>query len=372
MNRKAKVLHVIWSGGIGGTEEYITSLIKHIDPDKFHSYICFLSKKGVIYEEVAGGNSNITCIGMRSGYDVIGSVKFLIYLYKEKFNIIHSHSSNVLAGLIIALCRKPKKVFTEHISPGAGALFEKRKLFYRLFSGSFQIITAISGYVKQELIEGMKINPEKIEVVYNGIREDKFHSADVPSGEAASLKKDGNKMTFGFIGRMADFKRPGLFVEIAGELAKEEGYRFVMVGDGPELGECRETIWRRGIESRFELLGFRRDIPDILRTFDALIFTSIGEGFGIVLIEAMAMGIPVLAVNDGAVPEIIKHRKNGILLDGDDPVDIARQIIEAVNNEELMRRIQYQCTKDAFSMFSIEKSAAQMENIYMKLLTIDG
>ncbi len=145
-----------------------------------------------------------------------------------------------------------------------------------------------------------------------------------------------------------------------------------MVGDGPEIEKCKNLIHYYKISEHFKLLGFRRDISSVLKLFDAFLFTSVGEGFGIVLVEAMAMGIPVFAINDGAVSEIISHGENGILLNSVDPKIIAQQIFEALEDNKLIDNIKKQCIEDVHSKFSIEVCVKQIEKIYEEVLNNAG
>ena len=369
MIRKTSVLHILWSGGIGGTEEYITSLVRQSDLFKYEIHLCFLSQKGVIYEEAKKiADVNVVHIGMKNGFDIVNILKLIKYLRQGKFDIIHSHSPNILTNIVIFLFKRSRKIFTEHVSPGAKDLFEKRKSFYKLFSNRYQKVTAISEFVKKNLVENMHIDPKKIVVVHNGIRMDKYHNMSLPPQDMIQLKKK-NGYIIGFVGRMINFKRPHLFVEIASELIKKDDkYHFIMVGDGPELERCRKMIIQYNISQNFELLGYRRDIPNLLTMFDALLFTSLDEGFGIVLIEAMAMGVPVFAINQGAVSEIINHKENGILLDSINPEEIAQQILKTVENKAVMEKIKKQCVEDVHSKFTIEKCVNKIENIYMEML----
>lgn len=364
MNMKKKVLHLLWTGEIGGAEEYVTTLVEYFDPSKYEVHLCFLSSRGPIYEEIQKVRKNVKFIGMKSGYDIFGALRFIEYLYREKIDIIHSHTENIIANLIIAFFRKPKKIFTEHISPGADDLFEKRKIFYKLFSNSYNVFIAISEFVKQKIVESVHINPDKIVVVYNGVRTDKYNIAHPYTGDINIFNKN-NACIIGFVGRMHRFKRPDLFIKIAAELIKRnDKYYFIMVGDGPELKDCRELIAKYKIGDHFKLLGFRRDIPDLLKSFDALLFTSVGEGFGVVLLEAMAAGTPVFAFNGGAIPEIIRHKENGILCDSKDLEVFAEQIIITLDDKELIAKIKENSIDDVNSKFSIKNCALKIEKIY--------
>jgi len=247
-------------------------------------------------------------------------------------------------------------------------IFKNNKLFYKVFTGFFTEITAISDVVKANLIDDFGVRPEgKVKVVYNCIDLEKFSGVKAAPSETEDIRRPGRRV-IGFVGRMEYYKRPLLFIEIASELLKKDKrFYFVMVGDGPKLEECRKKIHDYGIDKYFKLLGFRRDIPNVMKLFDAFLFTSFGEGFGLVLIEAMAMGVPVFAVNDGAVPEIIDHKNNGILFDTAEPELIAEQIWEVDKDGTLLDRMKEQCKKDVCSRFEINICVREFENIYEKV-----
>lgn len=362
-----KVLHILWSGGIGGTEEYITSLVKYFNYSRYKMRLCFISQKGPIFEEIEKTSENIDFIGMKSGLDIIGASRLFAYLRKQKFDIIHSHSANILSTVVISFFRRPKKIFTEHVSPGAKSFSWKRKLFFKLFSDSFQTIIAISRYVESKLVEDMKVDSSKITVIHNGIRIDKYDHI-LPAKDLLHLRKN-DATILGFISRMEDFKRPDLFISIAHEIIKKKrDFHFIMVGDGPELVRCKKMISHYAISGYFDILGFRRDVPSILKLLDALIFLSKGEGFGIVTLEAMAMGVPVFALCDGAIPEIINHRENGVLLDTADPESMAQQIISYLGEASLLGKIRKKAAEDARSKFTLDLCAEKIDRLYAKVL----
>lgn len=370
MNGKIKVLHILWAGGIGGTEEYVTSLVQHINPLRYDIHICFLSGKGPLFDEAVRMNYQVTFIGMKNGFDLLGSLRLFMYVYREEFDIIHMHSASVLPNMVISLLRTSKRVFTEHVGPVAKKSFNDRKTFYRLFTNSFQTIISVSDFVKQKLVEIMKVNPKKIAVIHNGINMSKYHQSILPPGDLLHMKK-GNRYTIGFIGRMEEFKRPDLFINIASEIMKKRNdFLFIMVGDGSELEKYKQLTSRYGIDNNCKFVGFRRDIPSILKLFDALFFPSSGEAFGIVILEAMAMGVPVFAVRGGAISEIITHRENSILLDTMNPACIAQNIIEVLEEKNLINKIKEHCRKDVQSKFSIESNARKVEEVYERILHI--
>jgi len=369
VGRRIRVLHILWSGKIGGTEEYIFNLVKRFSPEKYEITLCFLKEKGALFDEISKSEKfRVDFIGIRSGYDILGAIKFGVYLSINRFDLIHSHMRNILSTLILFLfCPNTPKVITHHVGPIDERLFKKNRVFYCLYGKVFDRTLAISNAVKETLVRDLHCpHPEKIVVVYNGIDTRRM----VPEIEPAEdLKITNVSKIIGFVGRMEYFKRPDLFVRTAFEIIKrQKGYHFLMVGDGMELNKCKEMVMTNGFEKYFTFTGYRRDIPQILGAMDALLFTSRGEGFGIVLVEAMAMGVPVFAVNDGAVPEIIRDKENGILLNSTEPRIIAKEIVETLNDNLLINKIKINAVDDVKNRFSIEASVRKTEEIYKQLL----
>ena len=368
--KRTKVVHLLWGGGIGGTEEYVKSLVQYFDHSEYETHICFMSEKGEIYKEtMMMDNIKVDFMGIKNGFDIINILRFAFYLYKKNYDILHLHMRNILSTAIICLFKTPK-VLTHHLSPEQTRIHKKNKVFFWLFAGKFQKIIVISKIIRDSLIKDFKIkNPENIEVIYNGIDLNKFDRfSNIPS-DLLRIKKPG-KYVIGFVGRMQYFKRPDLFINVARELLeRDKKFHFIMVGDGPEMEKCRDMVERYQIKEYFELLGFRRDIPNIVRSFDALLFTSVDEGFGIVLIEAMAMGVPVFAIREGAVPEIVTNKENGILLETTNPEEIAQQMLETIENNTLIEKIKEQCVEHVHSHFSIEACVNKTQKIYEEILS---
>jgi len=99
-----------------------------------------------------------------------------------------------------------------------------------------------------------------------------------------------------------------------------------------------------------------------------MLFTAQGEGFGIVIIEAMSKRIPVFAINDGGVSEIIHDEENGILLNSTDPDIIVVQIMNVIRDKALIEKIKNQCAEDVRSRFSIQTCVQQMDKIYQSVM----
>jgi glycosyltransferase involved in cell wall biosynthesis len=124
----------------------------------------------------------------------------------------------------------------------------------------------------------------------------------------------------GFLGRLEDVKNPLLALAVLDSLHAED-YRLVVIGDGPLLGEMRRRAAALGLADRVELVGSlsRADALQRLAALDVLLVPSLWEGLPLAPLEAMAIGVPVVASTVGGLPEIIDDGQSGVLIDGHDP-----------------------------------------------------
>ena len=168
----------------------------------------------------------------------------------------------------------------------------------------------ISQHLRQYLLRNYPVDPRKLVVIHNGIDEGRFKSNDA---ERKRIRNElgaaaGDKLV-GFIGRLTLQKRPLLVVDTARWLCRRDpGLSVYLVGDGPLRPKVQERIARYGLSERIHLLGTRDDVPALLAASDLLLLPSAYEGAPLTILEALAVGVPVVASDVGAVREYVDER----------------------------------------------------------------
>jgi glycosyltransferase involved in cell wall biosynthesis len=119
-----------------------------------------------------------------------------------------------------------------------------------------------------------------------------------------------------------------------------------------------------GLESRFFLLGFRQDVPQLLREFDVFVLSSTSEGFSLATIEAMATGIPVVVTKSGGPEEIVDDRQTGLMVPPADPASLAQGICEVLENPALARELAIKGQEKVASTFSLSSMVTKYEALY--------
>ena len=155
-------------------------------------------------------------------------------------------------------------------------------------------------------------------------------------------------------------------------LGKIKNVKFIITGssqgnNGHEM-ELKNMVKNYGLEDKIIFTGYRKDIKNIIALMDIFVFSAVGEGFGRVLIEAMALQKPIVAANSGGIPEIVVDGKTGILVPERDLLSIASAIIKLINEKDIRVKMGMAGRKRVEEMFTIERHVKGIEGEYYKIL----
>ena len=302
----------------------------------------------------------------------LGRIFFLYKnIKKNKYDIVHLHLiSAILIGRIIswlAGCRII--VSTEHNTSNFQTKYYIVTLVYRLTSVLNKKILAISNAVKNELIEKANINPQKIEVLYNGIELINF----TPEFLDINLKDDlnlGNSYPIiGSVGRL-DIRKGYIYLIKAISILKNKYAKItlILVGDGNERIALVSAAKRLKVEKNILFVGTQKKIQNYLSIFDFFVQPSVNEGLSISLIEAMAMKKKIVASKIGGIPEVVENNIEGILVPPANSQAIADAIIFLIDNPETADKFMMNARKKVEDKFNIDSFISRLENIYYQLL----
>jgi glycosyltransferase involved in cell wall biosynthesis len=190
--------------------------------------------------------------------------------------------------------------------------------------------------------------PSKQKIIHNGVNIDEFK----PNPEDLVPKINDNKFVISFIGRFAQQKRPDIFLNIIIRLQQYENLSFIMAGDGDLYPEILRLIQQFQLENRVSLPSFV-DAKKYLSMSNLLILPSEQEGRPNIVLESLAMGVPVIASSVGGLPEIIEDAYNGFLCKFGDVDDFVLRIKEVLNNQELYLNMRRNARRYAVSHLDI-------------------
>jgi glycosyltransferase involved in cell wall biosynthesis len=196
-----------------------------------------------------------------------------------------------------------------------------------------------------------------------------FLSADdEPAASRARLGLPADARVIGTVGRLSDQKDPTTFVHAAAAVAAAiPEARFVMVGHGPLRRHVERLVGDLGLRDRFLLTGVRADIPAILRSFDVFLLTSLWEGMPLVIPQAMACRVPVVASTADGNRELIRDGHNGLLAPPSSPEQFAREVLRLLHEQDLRDRLVDQGSQTV-TAFTLARTIPQLESLYLDRL----
>ena len=204
-------------------------------------------------------------------------------------------------------------------------------------------------------------------LLYNGTPLREVSEADARAARA-ELGADEGDLLVGVFGRLQRWKGQDIFVEAAGRVASQRPrIRFVVVGGSvfglePEFADGLRTRARAlGLADRMAFTGFRTDVARLMAACDVVCHTSrVPEPFGMVVIEAMSLGRPVIATRGGGPSEIIHHEETGLLVPAADDVALGNAILALADDPALRRRIGAKGAARVRESFTIDRMASDL------------
>lgn len=246
-------------------------------------------------------------------HDARDALRLWALLRKQKaFDIIHSHSSKAgaLARLIRPLLPRTKQVYTPHafmsMAPGASPLYG---WIERMLAFFCEAILCTSEQERQHALGQLLIHPRRVHVVLNGVR------LDYPATRAQARARMGlaeDVYVAGFVGRLVAQKNPLRLLRAFARAAKPD-MLLAVVGEGPLREQMQDEAAMLGIAPR--VMFFTGNGRDFMPGFDCLVCSSDYESFGLVLVEALAAGIPLVTTRVGVAEDVVMPTRNGELAD---------------------------------------------------------
>ena len=224
-------------------------------------------------------------------------------------------------------------------------------------------VIVVSEFQKRNIVELYNNYAGKICTIYNGVDINKFDIAY--QGLEAFPTKDKNEVKIVFIGNLLDVKGVDILIHALNILEDNISISCDIYGDGKNKKKCQAMVNALSLANVVKFKGFINNdiLPRYLKKYSFLVLPSRYETFGIVLIEAMACGIPVIATKVGAIPEIVASDEVGILVKPNSPEALAEGIKNATKKDWDREKIRDYATK-----FSIEKTAIEVGNVYDEIL----
>lgn len=356
---KITVLHTEASLGFGGQERRILRELEGLNPKRFRGLL--LCQPGSKLGAVAQDRGIPThWLKLRSGYDLWAYFKILKLLKREHVDIIHTHSSR--DGWLVGAAGKwlGIPVFrTRHLLTRIGGPFVYSRL-------ADQVITVSEG-VRQYLI-GAGVPAERIVAVPTGINLKHFNPA---RPDLADVRNRFNIPRTSFvIGIVAVLRFPKghrfLIAAVKQLITEFPQLTLLIVGTGPQEHNIRNLIAELKLEKHVLMLGQQDNIPSILQALDAFVLPAQEEALGTALVEATAMGVPVIATHIGGIPEVVGEA--GLLFPAEDVDALLGHLRRLIGSPDLAARMRTQGMARARELYDEKLMVRRTEELYLKAM----
>lgn len=371
--KKIKVLEAIRQGKVGGGETHILDLVKHINKDRFQPVVLSFTDGQMMTELKNIGIDNFI-IPSEKAFDFSKWQKVKALMQDEKIDLVHIHGTRATSNIYWAAKNLNLPViYTIHgwsFHNDQSPLVKKgRILFEKWITTKTNCNISVSISNQKTGIE--KMPNFKSVVIHNGIDLEKFNpSSNERKNVRKELKIADDAMVICLIGRITQQKDPlGLIKAFKNIVESNPKAVLLIVGDG----EIKEAAMQLALELKIEksvvFENFRNDIPDVLYSSDIYCLPSLWEGFPIGLLEAMAMGKPVIATKvDGSV-EIIEDGKNGFIIEPQNKHALIEALNKLINNKELRIQLGEAARQTIINEFDVCKMTKKIEDVYTSVLS---
>jgi len=363
-----KVLHVLTDTNVGGAGRYLFNLLVGF-PSKNYEFLVAcpgggelereLKARGIRYFTLTGGESSLSFKHVGELFHIIKS---------EHVNIVHTHAS--LSGRIAGRLAGCRVILTRHglNTNSKGPI--KRFLSYVIARMFTDKIIAISRAVKINLIE-TGVPADMIKIIHNGIDLSRFELIEPKLRGELGLSDD--IPIIGVVARIVLEKGYEYILKAMPKVLQSfPSTLLVIVGDGPLKAQMQELAVKLGIDRNTVFLGYKRDIENLIADFDVFVLPSVSEGLGLSLLEAMALGKPVIATEVGGIPEVVKNGKNGLLVPPRDEEALAMAILKILSSRDFGLRLGQVAKDTVYEKFSAQSMALQTAKLYDDILPLNG
>ncbi len=319
---------------------------------------------------------------------LIGILKLRYILQKEKIDILETSSESIsILGMLSCLGTK-----THHVVGIHKTYNRKRGQFNKVRELSFLLLTklrkriyfyAVSNWTKNKWINFSKTKETKVKVIYNSSDYDfDFDIKNIEEFKNNFLLKFGipsNSKLVLSVGRICFHKRQDFIINSLGPILKKKNIYLIFVGEydldktfPKNLGTFEKInflIKKYDIKSNVRFLGFRNDVKAIMSISDLLVHSTITEAFGLVLLEAMSLGLPIVSTRVEAIPEIVPEPDN-FLVDHNDSesfkkfVNLSLGRTNKIKKEVAKRNIKFAKKKK----FTTNERTCQMLNYFQQIM----
>jgi len=361
-----KVLHVStplsWRGG----EQQATYLC-HALKDLHLEVSMLCPENSAMFTQMKDSRIKVLTFKKRGFLDLSLAKTIAKACKSSSFDLIHTHDSHAHSAAVLSATvfgNALPIVVSRRVDFSVSATpFSKWKYNH----ASVKKIICVSATIKK-MTEPSIVNPEKLCIVHSGIDVAKYNFSQQENILKKELNIPEEVCLIGNLSALADHKDFPTFMNTAkATMESDPKIQFIIAGSGAEEAYIKKFISDHQLQNKIHLLGFRKDVPKVMKSLDIFLITSKTEGLGTIVLEAFAAGVPVVATRAGGIPELVNNGVTGLLNDVGDVNGLKNSLLKILGDRELKMHLANNA-KIKVADFTYKATAEKTLKIYYEVL----
>lgn len=362
-----KITYIITrSDSIGGASVHLLDLIPAITKLGIETEL-LIGGKGIMYERALDLGINTTALNhLQREINLIEDYKayqeIIAHLKKQRPDIVHLHSSK--AGILGRLASKKLGipcVFTAHGWAFTEGVSKPKRLLYKMIEKIIapyanKIIT-VSEYDRDLALQNGVGTEEQLIAIHNGVK-----NSTIP----IQPKQDEKTCRLVMVARFDQQKNQAILLETLSRLA-DLNWHLDLIGDGPNLQNCKNLARKLGLENNINFEGRSNEVEKFLSRSDIFVLTSNWEGFPLSILEAMRIGLPVIASDVGGVKEAVISGLTGYTVQRDDLNGLTQKLRQLITEPSTRKKMGQEALNRYLENFTFEEMIRKTNDVYNKL-----
>lgn len=369
----ARVLFVSTSTTVGGAEKTLHALATLVDPKRFEvAGVVGLKPDGEYARKLKAQGMRVESLGLTRTPRPGDADRLAKIVERERPDLVHAL---MYSAIQLTRLAKPKVSFPFKLVTSPRVHYRTRPLWSllvdRALKGRDDLLIAESDASRRYLLGSLGYAPSKVKVIRNGVDLAGWPVSKVERQKRRmELRTGSGDVLIGCTGRLDRQKGFATLIEAMKLLKRAEtGARVVILGEGPERRHLEQLVRRHELEKTVMLPGERPDIASWLSAFDVFCLPSMWEGLPNSLLEAMALGLPVVASGVDGVPEAVENGKNGLLVPPGDAAALAKAIKSLVTDPAKRAALGAAAHADIAEKFTLRRMIGEYEAAYSAVLS---
>jgi glycosyltransferase involved in cell wall biosynthesis len=337
--------------------------------DRGHTVSCVVRPDSRLREELGLRGINTLPLPLVDWYEPVSVAKLRRWLIREDIQILHTHlPRDYFIAAAATLGTDVRNVGSRHQLHRISL-----PVFKRPFLGRFSAMIGVSEAVSRGLVASDVMDPDRVVTIPNGIALESDARAATALRATAGVGPEASVV--GFVGRLSPGKGLEMLLGAAARLkSRRADFKLFILGDGPGVNGYVRTLkamaGQLGLSDNVHFFGYVDRAAAACGAFDTQVICSRAEPFGLVTVEAMAQGLPVVATNSGGSPEIVRDGVEGFLVEPGDAETLALRLDCLLDSPGLRREMGRRGRERVRRRFTVDHMLNATEALYMKVLGV--